>query len=305
MRRRDLALAIGVVVVWGANFVAIDRGLTRLPPLLFVAIRFFFTAVPAVFLVPRPRAGWRNVVALGLLMCVGQFGLLFAGISDGMPAGLASVVVQSQAVFTVVIGSVVLRERPRPVQSAGLMVAVAGLVLIALERGSHVPLRALGLVIGAAACWGVANVVSRATRSQRPFSLLVYSSLVAPVPLVALSLVFEGPTRDWRAVHNFDTTVVWSLAYIVVLATLLGFGSWYRLLARYPAATIAPLALLVPASGVTSAWILLGQRPTVLQLLGAAVALAGVGVVVSGAGRPAPRLEETVDAGSPVDPSFR
>jgi O-acetylserine/cysteine efflux transporter len=295
VRRRDLLLGVAIVLIWGANFVAIDRGLTRLAPLLFVAIRFLFTAVPAVFLVPRPQVGWRNVVALGLLMCVGQFGLLFVGIAHGMPAGLASVVIQCQAIFTVVIGGLVLRERPRRVQFAGLVVAVAGLGLIAAARGSHVPLSALGLVIAGAACWGGANVVSRASRCQRPFSLLVYSSLVAPVPLVALSLLLEGPARDWRSVHQLDATVLWSLVYIVVLATLLGFGGWYWLLGRYPASTIAPLGLLVPASGMTSAWALLGQRPTALQLVGAAIAVIGVGLVVAGAARKGP-LSRATDA---------
>ncbi len=302
VRPRDLALAIAIVLIWGANFVAIDRGLTRLPPLLFVALRFAFSAVP-VFFLPRPQAGWRIVVALGLLMCVGQFGFLFVAISEGMPAGLASVVIQGQAIFTVVIAGIALRERPTAVQALGLTAAVAGLTLIAVERGSHVPFHALALVIAGAACWGAANVVSRASASPRPFSLLVYSSLVAPLPLAAMSLMLEGPGRDWRALHHFDFTVVWSMGYVVVLATLLGFGSWYWLLARYHAATIAPIALLVPASGITSAWIFLGEKPTPFQLVGAAVAVAGVGFVITGARRPQQHPEaRRADEDTPTQP---
>jgi O-acetylserine/cysteine efflux transporter len=235
-------------------------------------------------------------VALGLLMCVGQFGLLFVAMSLGMPAGLASVVLQSQALFTAVFAAVLLRERPRRLQLAGLVVAVGGLGLIGAERGSGVPALALLLAIVAAACWGGANIVTRAARPQRPFSLLIYSSLVAPLPLAGLSLLIEGPTADAAALrHILDGRVVVSTLYVVVLATFVGFGAWYWLLARYPSSSVAPFSLLVPVSGLSSAWLLLGEVPTWAQLVGSAVAIGGVGLVVAGGnirpGRPAKRWD--------------
>jgi O-acetylserine/cysteine efflux transporter len=280
MRRRDIGIALIVVIIWGVNFVAIDEGLTRLPPLLFVAARFTLTAFPAVFFVPRPGVGWRTVVAVGMFMCVGQFGLLFVGMSEGMPAGLSSVVMQSQALFTVTIAAVLLGERPRPRQLLGLAIAAGGLALIGVERGRDVPVRALLLLLAGAACWGAANVVIRAVRPARPFSLLVYSALVAPIPLMTLSLLIEGPHRDWTAAHRIDGTVVWSLGYVVVLATVGGFGAWYWLLSRYESSLIAPFGLLVPVSGLSSAWAILGERPTLVQLAGSLVAVAGVALVV-------------------------
>ena len=284
MRPRDVVLALAVVVVWGLNFVAIDAGLGELPPLLFVAIRFLLTAVPAVFLVPRPDVGWPTVVALGLLMCVGQFGLLFVGMAQGMPAGLSSVVMQAQAVFTVLFAAVLLGERLRPLQLVGLVVAAGGVACIGVTRGASVPLTALLLLLAGSACWGAANVVTRAARPARPFSLLVHSSLVAPVPLLGLSLVVEGPDAA-LALGSVGPAGVWSVAYIVVLATFFGFGAWYWLLARYDSSVVAPFSLLVPVTGLSSAWLVLGERPTAAQWLGSAVALAGVALIVLSAGR--------------------
>jgi O-acetylserine/cysteine efflux transporter len=282
VRFRDVLIAVAVVVIWGVNFVAIDAGLTRLPPLLFVALRFLFTAFPVVFFVPRPAVGVRAVVMLGMLMCVGQFGLLFVGMSEGMPAGLASVVMQAQAVFTAVFAAAVLRERPGRVQVAGLVVAVAGLALIGAGRGSGVPLGAVLLLVGGAACWGAANVVTRAARSPHPFSLLIYSALVAPVPLVGLSLLVEGPATDWTALQHLNGPVLLSMTYVVVLATFVGFGAWYLLLGRYASSSVAPFALLVPVSGLSSAWLMLGEVPTAVELIGSATAILGVGLVVAG-----------------------
>jgi O-acetylserine/cysteine efflux transporter len=304
VRGRDVILALAVVAVWGANFVAIDAGLDELPPLLFVAVRFLLTAVPAVFLVPRPDVGWRAVVALGLLMCVGQFGLLFVGMALGMPAGLSSVVMQSQAVFTVLIAAAVLGERPRRAQLAGLGIAAAGVAVIGADRGDAVPLVALLLLLAGSACWGGANVVTRAARPARPFSLLVWSSLVAPVPLAGLSLVLEGPRRIAGSVATAGAATLWSLLYIVVLATFFGFGAWYRLLARYDSSVVAPFSLLVPVTGLSSAWLLLGERPTALQLTGSLVAIAGVGLVVHGARASRPRSTPDVVA-APAEAAIR
>ena len=284
MKKADVAVALMIVVVWGVNFVAIDLGLTRLPPLLFVGVRFLLVGFPAVLLVPRPRVGWRTVVALGMLMCVGQFGFLFVGMSEGMSAGLSSVIMQAQAVFTVFFAAAFLRERPGYRQVLGLVVAAAGLGLIGADRDGA-PLRALLFLLAGSACWGAANVVTRAARPARPFSLLVYSALVAPVPLLALSLVFEGGSRDLEALRSIDATVVWSMGYVVVLATFGGFGAWYALLRRYESTVVAPFAVLVPVSGLTAAWIILGERPTPMQAIGSVIAMLGVALVVRASSR--------------------
>jgi O-acetylserine/cysteine efflux transporter len=279
VRRPDVCAALVVVMIWGVNFVAIDFGLRELPPLFFVALRFLFTAVPAIFFVPAPKAGWRTVVTIGMLGCVGQFGFLFVAMAHGLPAGVASVVIQTQALFTVVfavvfIGEVVTRRR-----IIGVAVAAAGMFFIAASRSHAVPLSALLLAVAGGASWGLANVVTRSARPARPFSLLIYSALVAPVPLLLLSMLTEGAGADLSAVQHIGVMTWGALAFVVVAATLVGFGLWYRLLARYDSSVVAPYALLVPVVGLFSAWALTRESPSLGELLGSGVVLGGVTLV--------------------------
>ena len=200
MPLRHSLLAASVALLWGLNFVAIDIGLETFPPLLFVALRFALTAFPAVLVTRTPGVGAKWVIAVGLFLGVGQFGLLFVGIYAGMPAGLSSLVLQLQAVFTIALAVAFLGERPTRTQLAGATVAFVGLALIASGRAESVPLIAVLLVVGAAGSWGLANICTRLAKPGDAFALLVWSSLVGPAPLAALSLAFEEPAprpRRW------------------------------------------------------------------------------------------------------------
>ena len=195
MRRSHVLLAVVVAVVWGINFVVIDAGLQHFPPLLFVALRFTFVALPAVFFVRRPQVGFWWVLAIGTFLGVGQFGFLFVSIDRGMPAGLASLVLQAQALFTVLFAVALLHERPRGRQIAGMAIATLGLAVIAVGRASAVPVLAVLLTLAAAASWGVANIATRVAQPRNGLRLVVWSSLVPPVPLAVLSLVCRGVRR--------------------------------------------------------------------------------------------------------------
>jgi len=202
MPRRHLVLALVVAVCWAVNFVVIDIGLESFPPLLFAALRFGLTAFPAISFVPRPDVRWRAVVAVGLFIGVGQFGVLFVAMNTGLPAGLASVIAPLQPVFTIPFAVIALGERPSLRQVIGVSLAIAGLGAIAVGRARGVPLQAVALGVASAASWGCGNVVTRAARPKRPFSLLVWSSVVAPLPLLGLSLIFEGTGRWQSAVSS-------------------------------------------------------------------------------------------------------
>jgi O-acetylserine/cysteine efflux transporter len=280
MPRRHSLLAVLVACGWAVNFVVIDVGLEAFPPLLFAALRFALIAVPAIFFVERPDVRWRVVVAVGLFVCVGQFGLLFVAMNTGLPAGLASVILPLQPVFTISFAVAALHERPTIWQVAGVGCALAGLSVIAAGRASDVPLRAVVLAVAAAASWGAGNVVTRAAGASRPFSLLVWSSLVGPVPLALLSLVFEGPHRWSEAASSIDASALLALGYVVVVATFFGFGVWTWLMSRYPASTVAPFTLLVPVLGVATAWLVRGEHPTAGELVGCLVALFGLGLAL-------------------------
>src|SRR3954469_2548359 len=274
MPRRHVLLALAVAVVWGVNFVVIHVGLDSFPPLLFAALRFCLVALALPF-VPRPGVPVRYVIAVGVFLSAGQFGLLFLGIDKGMPAGLASLVLQLQAAFTVGLAVLLLKERPRPAQLAGGALALAGIGIIAAGRASAVPLGALALTVGAALCWGVGNVATRKAASPHPLGLLVWSSLVPPLPLLTLSFL----TERGQAV-SITAGGVLALLYVVVLSTFVGFGAWAWLLGRHQASSVAPFTLLVPVVGIAAAWLALGETPSVSEVAGATVVLGGLALTV-------------------------
>jgi O-acetylserine/cysteine efflux transporter len=276
MTRRDFLLANAVAVVWGINFVFIHIGLESFPPLLFAALRFTLTAFPAVLFIKRPAVPFRWVVAVGLTLSAGQFAFLFTGIHLGMPAGLASVALQLQVVFSIGLAVVFLGERPGRRRLFGAVVALLGMAILAVGRAESVPLIGVLLIVAAAASWAVGNICVRMTQAPDPIPLVVWSSLIGPLPLFALSLALEGPGAIAVAASGFALSGVVALAYIVIVSTFFGYGVWTSLLQRYPASRVVPFSLLVPVVGIAAAWIALGERPTVSELVGAVVILGGL-----------------------------
>lgn len=293
MTRRDMLLAALVASLWGVNFVVIDWGMTGIPPLLFVAIRFAVVAL-AVVVVPRPRTGWRVVVGVGLFMSLGQFGLLYTSLALGLSPGLAALLLQAQAVFTVVIAAAALRERPTPAQAGGVALGVAGLAIVALGRGGDAPALAVCLALAAALSWAVGNVISRragvVTGRGRAgtLSLTVWSALVVPVPALALSLVVEGPPAIAAGLAAFGWQATLSTLYTAGLCTLFGYAVFNGLLGRNPSAAVVPWVLLAPVVAMGSAALLLHQTPTAAEVVGGLVLVAGVLVTGIRRRRPAP-----------------
>lgn len=287
MQRKDLLIGLIVIVVWGFNFIAIKLGVQAVPPLLLAVLRFLFTCFPAIFFLPKPPIPWRWLIALGLFLNVGQFSFLFMGIQLGMPAGLASLVMQSQAFFTLFMAVAWLGECLRWNNLAGLVLAACGMSLIGYLQGQTMTALGFWFILLAAASWGVGNVIMRrATLGVPPFSMLslvVWSGMVAVLPLALLSLVFEGFASWVTAWHSLTWVSVGSFVYLGLFATLIGYGLWGKLLSRYPAAVVAPLALLVPLIGMSSSSLLLGESLSGWQLVGSALVMAGLVVHVFGA----------------------
>ncbi|MFD8303072.1 EamA family transporter [Streptomyces sp. NPDC059690] len=297
MRPAHLALAVLVAAVWGVNFTVIEIGLAHFPPLLFSALRFFAAALPAVFFVGRPKVAWRWVLAVGLVLGVAKFGLLFVGMDAGMPAGLSSLVLQIQAVFTAAVAFVALGERPSRTKVVGMGVALAGIAVAAVDEGTSGPLGAFALVIGAAACWGVSNVLTRKAAPPDALNFMVWVSTVPVLPLLALSLLLEGPSRDYDALRALDWQGAGTVVYVAWITTVFGFGAWGRLLRRHPASTVAPFSLLVPVFGMSSAALFLGESVSGLRWCATALLVGGVGLAsVTGRRREA---VHPVDAAAP------
>jgi O-acetylserine/cysteine efflux transporter len=262
------------MAIWGVNFVAIETGLDHFPPLLFNALRFTLAAFPAIFFAGRPQVPWRWIVATGLILGVVKFSLLFAGMAAGMPAGLSSLVLQSQAVFTVVFAVLLLRERPRRRQIGGLVVAAAGVGVVATGMGAN--LGAFLLIIGAAAAWALSNIVTRKAAPPDTLRFMVWASAVASGPLIVLSLLIDGPSADVSALRAIDGEAVMALLWVALISTLAGFAGWGFLLRRYGAATVAPFSMLVPFFGIASAALVLGEPIHAVDMAGGALVIGGI-----------------------------
>ncbi|WP_328867022.1 EamA family transporter [Streptomyces sp. NBC_00304] len=287
MRPLHIALAALVAAVWGVNFVVIELGLAHFPPLLFSALRFLVAALPAVFFVGRPKVAWKWIVGVGLVLGMAKFGLLFIGMDRGMGAGLSSLVLQVQAVFTALFAALALGERPGRVRVLGMGVALAGIGVAAVDEGASGPVLAFVLVIAAAACWGVSNVLTRKAAPPDALNFMVWVSTVPVLPLLGLSLLFEGPHRDAEALAALDWSAAGIIVYVAWITTVFGFGAWGFLLSRYPASSVAPFTLLVPVFGMSSAALLLDESVSPLRWCAAALLVGGVALTsLAGARRP-------------------
>ena len=285
---RDLAWILAVVALFGFSFVPIRVGLREVPPFALVALRFFFAAVPMVFFVRRPRMPWRYVVAYGFAIGVCQFGLLFLGIQLGMPAGLSSLVIQVQVFITIGFGILFLRDRTYAHNAAGAVIAGAGIAVLAIHRlgeGTSATFASFMLVIMAAVAWAAGNIVAKKAASAHAgdmFALVVWSSLVPPLPLAAIAFLFEGGASAWHAVTRAGMLTWACILFMAWGATLFGFASWAKLLHKYPTALISPFALLIPVSGLASGALFLGESLSPMQVAGAVLVFAGLVINVYG-----------------------
>ncbi|QGZ60722.1 EamA family transporter [Paraburkholderia acidisoli] len=286
MSPKDLLLALVVVLAWGVNFVVIKVGLHGVPPLLLGALRFTLAAFPAVLFVKRPKMPLRWLLAYGATISFGQFAFLFTAMYVGMPAGLASVVLQAQAFFTLVFAAMFLHERFRAQNVIGLLIAAGGLALIGLQSsgGGALGMTAAGFVLTlcAACSWALGNIVTKKVGKVDLVGLVVWASLVPPLPFFVLSYFMEGPQRMGAALSGIGMTSIGAIVYLAFVATLIGYSLWSRLLSKYPASQVAPFSLLVPIVGLASASLMLGEQLTAAEIYGALLVMAGLAVNVFG-----------------------
>ncbi len=277
---RDRLLAVLTATLWGCNFLAIHAMLTGIPPLLAGSVRFLIIAIPTVLFVPWPGVKVRWLVGYGLGFGTLQFAFLFVGLDLGMPTGLASLVLQASAPFTVLLGAVLLAERLTVRQVCGIGLAVVGMAAIAWQRAEYAALLPVILTLLGALSWAVGNLCSRQARPANALHFMLWGSIVPPIPMFVLSLVFEGPGAQWTALSTVLAGDAWlplaGLAYVVVFGTVVGSGIWTMLLSRHPASTVAPFSLLVPVVGMTLAFALLDERPTPVEITAAVVVVGGV-----------------------------
>ena len=273
---RHMLLAVAVVAVWGTNFVVIKLALAQVPPLLLATLRFSFAALPAVFFLKRPAVPWRNLATYGVFIGAGQFGLLFIAINGHISPGMAALVIQTQVFFTIGMSMRSAGERVQPVQWAALFLSAVGLMTIAAHTdGSTTPL-GLAIILVAAFCWASGNMASRRAGRVDMVAYVVWASLFSVPPLLMLSLVIEGPARIATSLAHADAVAWGAVLWQAVGNTLFGYAAWGWLLARHPAATITPMALLVPVFGMASSLWWLGEPLPGWKLTAAALVLGGL-----------------------------
>ncbi|RPF21389.1 EamA family transporter [Myceligenerans xiligouense] len=276
-------LAFSVALMWGLNFIAINASLQQFPPFLLVALRFAVVAIPTLLLVPRPQVPVKWLIGYGAGFGTLQFLFLYWGMAAGFPTGLASLVLQSSAPFTVLLGATVFRERVSGRQLAGLGVATAGLAVVGWQQAQAAAFAPFLLVLAGGLGWAIGNVsnaraMNGAGPRPDPLHVTLWMSVVPPVPMALLSLVVEGPTaiaRSFAPGPELLPALV-GLAYTVVIGTLVGSGIWTWLMARHPAGMVAPFSMLVPVVGLSASALLLGEELGVPQVTGAALVIAGV-----------------------------
>ncbi|EIK97224.1 DME family transporter ydeD [Pseudomonas sp. M47T1] len=284
MRLKDILLALSVVVAWGINFVVIKVGLHGMPPFLLAGLRFALVAFPAVCFIKPPAIALKWLVAYGMTISFGQFAFLFLAIKLGMPAGIASLVLQAQAFFTMMFAGVFLAEKLKWHHLAGMLIACFGMLLLAraaspAQGGNALPLVPLLLTLGAALSWGLGNITNKviAQKHSAPMlSLVVWSALIPVGPFFFCAWLIDGPTVIQQSLANISTQTVLSLIYLSFLASLFGYAIWGNLLKRYETWRIAPLSLLVPVVGLISANLLLGETLSGAQVASAMVIIAGL-----------------------------
>ncbi|MDH1171197.1 EamA family transporter [Pantoea agglomerans] len=290
MSVKDMLLALCVVVAWGVNFVVIKLGLQGMPPFLLAGLRFTLVAFPAIFFVRRPPIPLRWLVVYGMTISFGQFAFLFLAIKLGMPAGLASLVLQAQAFFTLLLGALLLGEKLRWNHIVGIIIATLGMFLLATagmegQTSAGITLTTMMLTLSAALSWGLGNITNKIimrNRSVPIMSLVVWSALVPIVPFFACSLLFDGQAAIVNSLLHIGLQTVLALFYLAFVATIVGYAIWGNLLSRYETWRVAPLSLLVPVVGIITAALVLDEHLSGQQMLGAVVIILGLLVNVFG-----------------------
>ncbi|MFT4059443.1 MAG: EamA family transporter [Legionella sp.] len=293
-----ILLALIVVLIWGFNFIFVSLGLTEISPLLLCALRFFLSSVPAIFFVKLPTRSSLHMVALyGLVMFALQFGLLFLGMSFGMPAGVASILIQVQVFFSMFFAVLLLGEKPNAGQMIGALVAFLGIAIVALHFDQDISLAGFLFILTAAATWGIGNLITKQLKgdSNNMMVLIVWGSFIACIPMFMVSLLVEG-------IDNFSATMLhlsWkgfgSLCYIVFASTWIGYGVWNWLMARYPVGMVAPFTLLVPVIAMISSVIFLGEPFQLWKLVVGLLVISGLCINILGSRFVAIRARKEVE----------
>lgn len=287
MRPVDISLAVLVALIWGLGFVASRLALDELSPSMMTALRFAIAAVPCLF-IPRPKVSWPILIAISLTLFLFQFLAQSYGIAKGVPIGLTSVIVQSQALFTVAFAAIAFRERPTGVQILGIAIATMGLLMITGTVGFDFTVGAFAVLMISPISFAVGNLLLRYANDAPMFDVFAWLYLIPPLPLFILALIVDGPQATWHDLTHMTSTGIISMLAIGILTTSFGYWLWGRLLRQYTAAQVAPFALLVPFIGAAASAVVFHEKFGLLRLSGMLTVVFGIAVMMLSRRTPAP-----------------
>jgi O-acetylserine/cysteine efflux transporter len=279
MKPVDVCLAVTVAVIWGFGFIVSRIALDEFSPPMMTTLRFVFAALPCLF-VPRPKVSWPVLIAISFTLFLGQFLAQAYGIGHGVPVGLSSVIVQSQALFTIGFAALLFREVPTPVQSIGIGVAVTGLLMICGTVGYDFSVGAFAVIMICPISFAVGNLLLRRAADAPMFDLFAWLCLVAAIPLVPLTVLIDGPQATWHALSHMSLTGLACMLWIGGVSTCIAYWLWGRLLRDHPAAQVVPFALLVPFIGSAASSIIFDERFGPLRLAGMVTVICGIAVML-------------------------
>jgi O-acetylserine/cysteine efflux transporter len=279
MKPADVFLAVLVAVIWGLAFVASRIALDEFSPELMTTLRFAIAALPCLF-VPRPKVSWPILISISFTLFLGQFLAQAYGIAHGVPVGLSSVVVQSQALFTIAFAAIAFRELPTPLQAVGIGIAAIGLLMICGTVGYDFSVAAFAVLMICPISFAIGNLLLRRAQNVRMFDLFAWLCLVAAIPLFALTLVTNGPQPTWQALTHMSLTGLVCMLGLGGISTSIAYWLWGRLLRDYTAAQVVPFALLVPFVGSAASSIVFGETFGPLRLAGMVTVVGGIAIML-------------------------
>lgn len=282
MKLHHLLLAILITAIWGVNFSVIKLGLNAVDPLILAGIRFTLCALPALFFIRKPDVKWRYIISYGLVFGIGLWGLVNLGIKTGLSAGIASLLLQFSAFFTILLGSLVFKESLNRYQIAGFTLACTGLLSIVFITDGSVTLFGTLLVLAGAVAWSIANIINKHSGTKQIFAFLVWSSAFSPIPLFLLNWLVNGANGYTALVNHLDARSVLSILFQVYPNTLFGYWVWNSLLKQYPISTVAPLSLLVPVFGILGSMVIFGEDVSSVKILALLLIISGLAVGLYG-----------------------
>lgn len=278
MNLKSVLLALLVVLIWGVNFPVIKFGLEELPPLLFSSLRFLIVAIPIVFFIPFPKTSIWNVLGVGLFLGILKFSFLFIAMRVNASAGISSLLLQAQVIFTILLSLILFKEKINTSQLLGILIAFLGFGFFFITVNANI---GLVLILCAAIFWSISNIIMKQIKDVNLLHFMVWVSLIPPLPLFILSYIYESE-EPLTILLNSSMKTWLSLTYTGYISTLIAFAIWGYLLKNYKAALVTPFALAIPIVGIISSNILLSEQLTFLETIGAILIFFGLFISVLG-----------------------